>query len=698
MVVKLAVLTLSILGLGLLRASGELGLLTSCCQYDNSHLQLFKCVLEATRGASFPSKIGLVTYTTKNILGYSAYSLAINAAYANHQVYRHKILTPEDGAGYEPADERWNKVKILAEALSPTEGDWSQHFDGVDYVVWMDADLIVVDFEFKVEDIVSQYPDKDILLSTDPHPEEIFSLVNTGFVIVKNTPTAKAFLREWWGDRGDRLRGWDQHAFTKLYMNGNNDDNKSFKDAVQLLAPDAVNTHRPATTYHQLHNPVLHMIGSVLRHRKEIFSTGLKSLCLASDIKSLPAQLGLTREALVDIEERILSSRAEMTRELMVDIEVKRIAADAGEGVSYEEVAEMKETLDEIMKLGNPHKGDKAEVQNIRNCLFDMETLAIAMQGKPDTYKLTVEEEISMIEWGLDAAFELCLVAHPEMIEVYMYFAEMLTMRLMEMVAAGMVKDVGGALYYDFKRGQFEALAALSLMNDAMAASGGAPPADTSVTDKAHNALEKAVYAWRKMRENDMLRASSGGTIVNEGSQMLENFGIFQCEQGQLSDGMTNIKEAQDLIWVHWTRTAGTKGEMGKDVIDMMPKEVKMGLVGSYYNLAVCVEGRADQEPGQARALSEEAAEHVVAAQRILASIYPNAGRVSAGGLERVVQSVDGEGEAERPLEGEELEQVTMMWETISHRAKHLEQKLIQLPADTGKRKVVRKKRKSSTK
>ena len=137
---------------------------------EDSHLQLFKCVCEATRGASSSSKIGLVTYTTKNILGYSAYSLAINAAYAAHRVYRHKILTPEDGAGYEPADERWNKVKILADALSPTEGAWSQHFDGVDYVVWMDADLVVVDFEFNVEDIVSQYPDKDILLSTDPHP------------------------------------------------------------------------------------------------------------------------------------------------------------------------------------------------------------------------------------------------------------------------------------------------------------------------------------------------------------------------------------------------------------------------------------------------------------------------------------------------------------------------------------------------
>ena len=52
----------------------------------------------------------------------------------------------------------------------------------------MDADLVAIDLEFEVEATISQYPDKDILSPFDPTPEEIFSLVNTGFVIVKNTP------------------------------------------------------------------------------------------------------------------------------------------------------------------------------------------------------------------------------------------------------------------------------------------------------------------------------------------------------------------------------------------------------------------------------------------------------------------------------------------------------------------------------
>ena len=281
-------LAIFVIGAGILRVSAELPVLpvlSSCCQFEDNYSDLFECVLDASEWQlkeTSSSKIGLVTYTTENIIGYSAYSLAINTAYATHHGYRHMILTPENRADYEPADERWNKVKILADALSPEEGTWSQHFEGVEYIAWMDADLAVVDLEFELEAIITQYSDKDILLSSDPHPEEIFSLVNTGFVIVKNTPVAKAFLHEWWGDRSSRLSGWDQHAFTRLYLNGRDNDNKAFKDSVELLPPDAINTHRPATKYHEPHNPVLHMIGSVLRHRKEVFSTGLHNLCQGS--------------------------------------------------------------------------------------------------------------------------------------------------------------------------------------------------------------------------------------------------------------------------------------------------------------------------------------------------------------------------------------------------------------------------------
>ena len=373
----------------------------------------------------------------------------------------------------------------------------------------------------------------------------------------------------------------------------------------------------------------------------------------------------------------------------MQDIEVKRVAAERGEAVAYSEVTTLKAKLDEMMKLGNPHEGEKIEVQHIRNCLFDMETLAVALLKNPDVHGLSVTEEVAVVEAGLDAAFELCLVASQQMVEVYMSYAENLTARLLERMEAGLVQDVAGVLYYDFKRLQFEALAALNIMND-VASETENYSLDKNAIDKARDKLDRAVQAWRKMRKNSMLRASSGSTIVNEGSQMLENLGILQCEQGQPKEGMMNIKEAQDLTWAHWSSTVGITGGAGQDLLNMMPKDVRTGLVGSYYNLALCTESRADREHDQTRALSEEALDHVLTAQRILSSVYPDVGTGSIGGLERVVKG-DGEG---RALE-EELEQVSMMWGAISQRVELLKQKVAELPTNSEKRRVVRKKRKS---
>ena len=403
-------------------------------------------------------------------------------------------------------------------------------------------------------------------------------------------------------------------------------------------------------------------------------------------------QLGLTRDFLINVEKEVLSSRAEIVAELMQELEVKREAADQGMAVAFSEVAMLKVRLDEVMKLGNPHEGEKNEVQHIRNCLFAMETLAVAMQDNPDVHGLSLTEVITVIEAGLDAAFELCLIANAQMVENYMSYAEKLTNRLVEKMEAGLVQDVAGVLYYDFKRRQFEALAAVNIMNDAAADTAG-NSLDKSLIDKAYNKLDKAVQTWRKMRENSLLRASSGSTMVSEGSQMLENLGILQCELGKLKDGMLNIKEAQGLIWTHWSKTTGTIGSAGQDLLDVMPQDVRTGLVGSYYNLAICTESRADQEHDLTRALSEEALDHVSTAQRILSSVYPGVGTGSIGGLERVVR---GEGDV-RALEGEELEQVSTMWSVISQRVDHLKRKLAQLTTDSEKRKVVRKKRKNRT-
>lgn len=40
----------------------------------------------------------------------------------------------------------------------------------------------------RIQDIVNAHPTADFILSRDPLPDEIYSIANTGFIIMKNTP------------------------------------------------------------------------------------------------------------------------------------------------------------------------------------------------------------------------------------------------------------------------------------------------------------------------------------------------------------------------------------------------------------------------------------------------------------------------------------------------------------------------------
>jgi hypothetical protein len=40
----------------------------------------------------------------------------------------------------------------------------------------------------RIQDIIRTYPTADFILSRDPLPDEIYSIANTGFIIMRNTP------------------------------------------------------------------------------------------------------------------------------------------------------------------------------------------------------------------------------------------------------------------------------------------------------------------------------------------------------------------------------------------------------------------------------------------------------------------------------------------------------------------------------
>lgn len=105
--------------------------------------------------------LGIITFGTKNIFDYAAYSFAINAAFAQYNNYYFRFIEEgEFNNGERIDDVRWSKVKILLEALDPNSG-WARDFD---YLVWIDSDLVFLDFKLRLE-LVADLQRADIVAS-----------------------------------------------------------------------------------------------------------------------------------------------------------------------------------------------------------------------------------------------------------------------------------------------------------------------------------------------------------------------------------------------------------------------------------------------------------------------------------------------------------------------------------------------------
>ena len=143
--------------------------------------------------------VGLVTYATRDIWNYSTYSFAVNEVYAEANGYVMKHLDESSSPHYDLYDSRWNKVKILEEALDPVDG-WARHLE---WLVWLDADAIVLDMDLRIEKIVASYPYANVLMSAEHAGSS--TLVNSGAVIVRNTPWTRTFLHTWWTFKNRKL-------------------------------------------------------------------------------------------------------------------------------------------------------------------------------------------------------------------------------------------------------------------------------------------------------------------------------------------------------------------------------------------------------------------------------------------------------------------------------------------------------------
>jgi hypothetical protein len=256
--------------------------------------------------------VNVVTYASpsqtrhgiSDIEAFSVLQNGIMAAYAEHNEYTFRAFGPE--SNHFPPDPRWNKVKIVSLALDQQFG-WIREGD---YILWIDADAIILDLSMRLENFGALYPEADIIASADIK----MGYINSGVMLLKNTKWTRAFLSEWW-IVADKSYVCDQDAFDMVLS-------KRIKEAevtrgaqgqeselkkLKVLDMSVLNSHPPAVAYHGEKSQVLHLMGEVTAMRSAIFLHALNNVCnsLSASTRgspelepTIPKQLGINRELL----------------------------------------------------------------------------------------------------------------------------------------------------------------------------------------------------------------------------------------------------------------------------------------------------------------------------------------------------------------------------------------------------------------
>lgn len=348
-VARMALLALFVLSLWALRGTVCEGFL-KCCGEDA--LACLKS-LHVSRQVTMPglkelpaTNFTMFTYETYNILDYALYSFAVNSVYALHHGYNLVSTTSENGFEFETQDQRWNKVKIMETFV--TALNQAHLSDENRYLVWLDSDLIVLNFNLDLSELVAQHPQADLIISADVEP--LNGMVNTGCMIVRVSEWSRRFFQEWW-DATERVNGMDQHVFDLVFRrrkessapptnSGISIDEVETK--IAILPTYALNSHIPAFKHQQPHHNILHLAGESAPVRAHIFKTAFAEVCWAYrlstrtdssalNVEYLRPQLGLSREFLQSIDYNAVLNEA--VRSVWMKMQTcTNIPAPAGNG------------------------------------------------------------------------------------------------------------------------------------------------------------------------------------------------------------------------------------------------------------------------------------------------------------------------------------------------------------------------------
>lgn len=94
----------------------------------------------------------------------------------------------------------WSKIKLV-----------KKYLPFYDYVLWVDLDVLFMNFNKSVEELALKHPYDDVLVAAD------LNGLNAGVMLFQSTPWTSNFLDEIWHFDGDRRHIWqEQFAITEL--------------------------------------------------------------------------------------------------------------------------------------------------------------------------------------------------------------------------------------------------------------------------------------------------------------------------------------------------------------------------------------------------------------------------------------------------------------------------------------------------
>ena len=329
--------------------------------------------------------ISIVSYASSHVTNYATYSFFMLTEYANYRDYKINLLSWLDSEHYDMSDHRWNKVKILLESMRnrsstmgtlPFEHGSAQNENVATcghYYVWADADLIVTNFSFSFVELIRQYPDRDLIISSDQDVRN--GIVNSGCMVIRDSAWSRVFLERWWSDFSHSA-GSDQLAFTKLYRlllqeaapeSGAAESGRGVAAHIEILPAHVLNSRIPAWQRQQDGDSVLHLAGEaaglrtlVFRHARDAFlakaGSGGAGEAVAAELRRPAGEAwwGLSRARLRELYvEYAATHRLRALEELRLQSE----ALEAELGVASVPAQEPRSDLEEVWERARAGAG-----------------------------------------------------------------------------------------------------------------------------------------------------------------------------------------------------------------------------------------------------------------------------------------------------------------------------------------------------